>query len=175
MDFDSMNKTSLLGVVAAFVVVTVLIAGCTSGTSPNTVQTQTAGTGKASTPSAAQATPTPGNTTLIITSPTQTTDLYVGDRVTTTGRLVDSKGIGIPNQTITFKSIAHVLGFSTDHPNDPVTTDSTGNFTRVETISAQGAPSFISTVSVEGWIEYAGNALYKPTATPHKTITVHLN
>jgi hypothetical protein len=170
-----MKKTSLLGVVAAFIAVTVLIAGCTSGTSPNTVQTQTAGTGKASAPSAAQVTPTPGNTTLIITSSSPKTDLYVGDQVTTTGRLVDAKGVGIPNQTITFKSVARVLGFTTDHPNDPVTTDSNGNFTRVETISAQGAPSFITTVSVEGWIEYAGNALYKPTATVHKTITVHLN
>jgi hypothetical protein len=169
-----MNKTSLLGVVAAFVVVTVLIAGCTSGTSPNTVQTQTAGTGNASKPSAAQATPTPGNTTLIITSPSQKTDLYAGEQVTTTGRLVDSKGIGIPNQTITFKAVAHVF-IEYTVPDVSVTTDSTGNFTRVETISAQGAPSFITTVSVEGWIEYAGNALYKPTGTAHKTITVHLN
>ena len=165
-----MNKTSLLGVVAAFIAVTVLIAGCTSGTSPNTVQTQTAGTGNVSTPSAAQATPTPGNTTLIITSPSMT-DLYAGDQVTTTGRLVDAKGIGIPNQTITFKSVAHVF-IEYSVPDVSVTTDSNGNFTRVETISAQ---SFIKTVPVEGWIEYAGNALYKPTATPHKTITVHLN
>src|SRR5674536_104092 len=92
-----MGKISMLGATAVIVVVTVLIAGCTNGPSPNTLQTQTAGTG-GSKPAERS------NTTLIITS-SSPTGVYVGDRVVTTGRLVDAKGKGIPNQTL---SLIHI-------------------------------------------------------------------
>jgi len=164
----------LLGAIAAIIAVTVLIAGCTS--LPNPLQTQTAGTGK-NTHNATNVTVNPAersDTTLTITS-SSPTDVHLGDQVVTTGRLVDAKGNGIPNQIITFRSIAHLpLVGSRDVSPGSVTTDSTGAFTKVGTISANGAPSFISTVTVEGWIEYAGNDLYKPATTPLGSVTVHL-
>ena len=63
------------------------------------------------------------NTKLIITS-SSPKDLYLGDHVVTTGRLVDGEGNGIPNQTIVFKSVAHVLGLTHDNPVESATTDS---------------------------------------------------
>jgi hypothetical protein len=164
---------SLLGAIAAIVAVTVLVAGYTS--LPNTPQTQTAGTG-GSTPDATNVTVKPAersNTTLTITS-SSPTDVYLGDHVVTTGRLVDAKGKGIPNQTIIFKSVAQMLGFTYDYPVESVKTNSTGAFEKVGTISAHDAPSFIKEVVVEGWIEYAGNDLYKPATTPRGHVTVHL-
>jgi len=44
------------------------------------------------------------NTKLIVTS-SSPKDLYLGDQVVTTGRLVDGEGNSIPNQTIVFKSV----------------------------------------------------------------------
>lgn len=172
-----MGKISVLGVTAAIVVVTVLIAGCTSGTSPNTLQTQTTGTGGHSKPATINVTVIPAvrsNTTLTITSSSPTA-VYLGDRVVTTGRLVDSKGKGIPNQTIIFKSVAHGLGITYDYPMESVKTNSTGAFKKEGTISApSNAPSFITQVDVEGWIEYAGNDQYTQATTPHEHVTVHL-
>ena len=106
----------------------------------------------------------------------KTDNLYLGDQVVTTGRLVDADGNGIPNQIITFRSIAHVPLFgSRDVSPGSVTTDSTGAFRKVnDPVSSSGAPSFISTVTVEGWIEYAGNDVYQPTSTNHHQVTVHL-
>ena len=162
-----MGKISMLGATAVIVAVTVLIAGCTNGPSPNTLQTQTAGTG-GSKPAERS------NTTLIITS-SSPTDVYVGDRVVTTGRLVDAKGKGIPNQTISFKTVAHVLGTTYDYPVESVNTNSTGAFEKEGTVLApNNAPSFITQVDVEGNIEYAGNDLYKPATTPPGHVTVHL-
>jgi PKD domain len=106
----------------------------------------------------------------------KTDNLYLGDVVVTTGRLVDADGNGIPNQTITFRAIAQVplLG-SRDVSPGSVTTDSTGAFRKVnDPVSANGAPFFISTVTVEGWMEYAGNDVYLPTSTNHHQVTVHL-
>jgi len=106
----------------------------------------------------------------------KTGDLYLGDQVVTTGRLVDADGNGIPNQTITFRAIAQVPLFgSRDVSPGSVTTDSTGAFRKVnDPVSANGAPFFVSTVTVEGWIEYAGNDVYLPTSTNHHQVTVHL-
>ena len=105
----------------------------------------------------------------------KTGDLYLGDQVVTTGRLVDADGNGIPNQTITFRAIAQVPLFgSRDVSQGSVTTDSTGAFRKVNPVSASGAPFFISTVTVEGWIEYAGNDVYQPTSSNHHLVTVHL-
>ena len=106
----------------------------------------------------------------------KTDNLYLGDQVVTTGRLVDADGNGIPNQIITFRSIAHVPLFgSRDVSPGSVTTDSTGAFRKVnDPVSSNGAPSFISTVTVEGWIEYTGNDVYQPTSTNHHQVTVHL-
>ncbi len=117
----------------------------------------------------------PMNTTITDIHASKTDDLYLGDQVVMTGRLVDANGNGIPNQTVEFKAIAHVLGFTQDASAGSATTDSTGTFRKVnDPVSADGAPSFIKTVDVEGWIEYAGNDLYKPTSTPHRDVTVHL-
>ncbi len=117
----------------------------------------------------------PMNTTLTDIQVSKTDDLYLGDQVVMTGRLVDANGNGIPNQTLDFRAIAHVLGFTQDVSTGSATTDSTGAFRKVnDPVSADGAPSFIKTVDIEGWIEYAGNDLYKPTSTPHRDVTVHL-
>ena len=163
----------LLGAIAAIIAVTVFIAGCTS--SPNTLQTQTAGTGK-NTQNATNVTVKPAersDTTLTITS-SSPTDVYPGDRVVTTGRLVDAKGKGIPNQTILFKSVARALGFTYEYPVGSTKTNSTGWFKKEGTISAPKAPPFITEVAVEKWIEYAGNDLYKPATTPLGNVKVHL-
>ncbi|MGZ4947070.1 MAG: PKD domain-containing protein [Halobacteriota archaeon] len=106
----------------------------------------------------------------------KTDNLYLGDVVVTTGRLVDADGNGIPNQIITFRSIARVPLFgSRDVSPGSVMTDSTGAFRKVnDPVSSNGAPSFIGTVTVEGWIEYAGNDVYQPTSTSHHQVTVHL-
>jgi PKD repeat protein len=103
----------------------------------------------------------------------KTDNLYLGDQVVTTGRLVDADGNGIPNQTITFRAIAHVplLG-SRDVSQGSVTTDSTGAFRKVN--DPVSGSSFINTLTVEGWIEYAGNDVYQPTSTSHHQVTVHL-
>ncbi len=258
-----MRKVSLTGVVVTALVGVILIAGCTSTTTPNIPQTQTAGTsrgtsqlpaanagvdqkggvgtvvtldGRKSKASSARGALTyawslssapkgsavrlanqtsdratfvpdkagryvvslvvtdstgaksapdtanitvisaePAVTKLIIDNPSSKTDYYLGDQMTMKGRLVDADGNGIPNQTIRFKSVSRVLGFTYDYPIGPVTTDSTGNFTKVfDPISSQGAPSFIKTVDTESWVYYDGNALYKPTESAHAHVTVHL-
>jgi hypothetical protein len=161
-----MGKSLLgaLGAIAAIIAVTVLIAGCTS--LPNTLNTH----------NATNVTVKPAersNTTLTITS-SSPTDPYLGDQVVTTGRLVDAKGNGIPNQTIIFKDVARALVFTYDYPVESVKTNSTGAFKKVGTVSAHDTPSSIKEVVVEGWIEYAGNDLYKPATTPHRYVTVHL-
>ncbi|MDD1721779.1 MAG: PKD domain-containing protein [Euryarchaeota archaeon] len=259
----SMSKASLTGVIAAFIVAAVLIAGCTSTTSPNTPQTQTAGTGggtnqlpianaganqtgkagtvvtldgrgsgapgggaltyswsfssapknstarlvnntsdrvtftpdkagtyvvslvvkdgagRQSTPDTTNVTVIPAerlSTTLIINDTDSKTDVYLGDQVKVTGRLVDADGNGIPNQTIHFKNVARVLGFTHEEPINDATTDSTGAFTMpYESVTRRDAPSFIKTVEVEAWAVYDGSDLYKPSSTPHKHLTVHLN
>ena len=155
---------SLLGAIAAIIAVTVLIAGCTS--LPNTLNTH----------NATNVTVKPAersNTTLTITS-SSPTDLYLGDQVVTTGRLVDAKGNGIPNQTIIFKDVARALVFTYDYPVESVKTNSTGAFKKVGTVSAHGTSSSIKEVVVEGWAVYAGNDLYKPATTPLGSVTVHL-
>ena len=116
------------------------------------------------------------DTKLIVDNPSSKADYYLGEQMTTKGRLVDADGNGIPNQTIRFKSVSTVLGFTYDYPIEPVTTDSTGAFTKVfDPISAQGAPSFVKTVDTEAWVYYDGNDLYNPTSTPHGHVTVHLS
>jgi len=115
-------------------------------------------------------------TKLIDIQASKTGDLYLGDQVVTTGRLVDANGNGIPNQTITFRAIAQVpLVGSRDVSPGSATTDSTGAFRKVNPpVSANGAPFFITTITVEGWMEYAGNDVYLPTSTNHHQVTVHL-
>ena len=137
------------------------------------------GAGKASAPDLTHITVVPvgrSDTKIIGTSSSATTDLYVGDQVVTSGRLVDAEGNGVPNQTLVFKSIANVPLIGTvNNPDEYVTTDSTGAFTKVTSILAHNAPFFIKTVDVEGWIEYAGNDFYKPTSTSHTHVTIHLS
>jgi hypothetical protein len=189
-----MRRVSLTGVIVTALVGVILIAGCTSTRTPSNPQTQTAGTsqgtsqlstanvtdstGEKSAPATANVTVAsaePAVTKLIIDNPPSKTDYYLGDQITMKGRLVDADGNGIPNQTIRFKSVSRVLGFTYDYPIGPVTTDSTGNFTKVfDPVSSQGAPSFITTVDTESWVYYDGNALYQPTSTPHGHVTVHL-
>jgi K319L-like, PKD domain len=132
--------------------------------------------GKASTSDVTHVTVVPAegsDTKIIVTSASTKKDLYLGDQVTTTGRLVDAEGNGIPNQTILLKSVAHVPIFGDRITEIPVTTDSTGAFTKVTTVSAP-AQSLIQTVNAEAWIEYAGNDFYKPTSTSHSSVTIHL-
>jgi hypothetical protein len=134
-------------------------------------------TGVKSAPDATNVTVLPAersNTTLIVNSSSKT-DLYLGDQSVISGRLVDAEGNGIPNQTISFKNVARVLGFTTDWPMNDTTTDSTGAFRTVtDQVTRHDAPSFITTVDVEAWAVYAGNDLYKPATTPHVRLTVHL-
>ncbi|MGZ4952309.1 MAG: hypothetical protein ACXVJJ_03190, partial [Halobacteriota archaeon] len=111
-------------------------------------------------------------TKLIDIQASKTGDLYLGDQVTTTGRLVDANGNGIPNQQVTFKASVPIMGTITQ---GSATTDSTGAFQHVNTVSANGAPTFLtSTITVTGWIEYAGNGVYQPTSSPPVPVTVHL-
>jgi len=115
------------------------------------------------------------DTKLIVDTPSSKADYYLGEQMTINGRLVDADGNGIANQTIRFKSVSRVLGFTYDYPIEPVTTDSTGAFTKVfDPISAQDAPSFVKTVDTEAWVYYDGNDLYNPTSTTHAHVTVHL-
>ena len=115
------------------------------------------------------------DTKLIVDNPSSKADYYLGEQMTTKGRLVDADGNGIANQTIRFKSVSRVLGFTYDYPIEPVLTDSTGAFTKVfDPISAQGAPSFVKSVDTEAWLYYDGNDLYKPTESAHTHVTVHL-
>lgn len=115
------------------------------------------------------------NMTLTVTSSSKT-DLYLGDQLVISGRLVDAECNGIPNQTISFKAVAHVPLLGTvDWPINGTTTDSSGAFTTVsDPVTGHNAPSFIRDVDVEVWAVYAGNNLYKPAETPHEHLTVHL-
>jgi hypothetical protein len=109
---------------------------------------------------------------LIDIQSSKTGDLYVGDQVVTTGRLVDANGNGIPNQQVTSRAQVPIMGLVTQ---GSATTDSTGAFRLVNTVSTNGAPAFlVSTITVTGWIEYAGNGAYQPTSTPPVPVTVHL-
>ena len=118
------------------------------------------------------------STTFIIDRSTPT-DLYEGDQVTITGRLVDADGNGIPDQTVTLKSMGHAMGQSRTLPDQYATTDSTGGFTLVlgpitaDMAITLGMPSFVKTVQLEAWMEYAGNDVYQPTSIPHEYATVH--
>jgi hypothetical protein len=109
-------------------------------------------------------------TQLIDIQSSKTGDLYAGDQVVTTGRLVDANGNGIPNQQVTFKASVPVLGTISQ---GSATTDSGGGFQHVNTVSAGGLP-LGGTITVYGWIEYAGNDVYQPTSSPHVAETVHL-
>jgi hypothetical protein len=115
-------------------------------------------------------------TQLIDVQSSKTGDLYLGDQVVTTGRLVDADGNGIPNQQVTFRAVASVpvLG-SYDVSQGSATTDSSGAFSKESTVSANGALPLVSTITVTGWIEYAGNDVYLPSSSPHVTVTVHLS
>jgi hypothetical protein len=114
-------------------------------------------------------------TKLIDVQSSQAGDLYLGDQVVTTGRLVDANGNGIPNQPVTFRATASVplLG-SNDVSQGSVMTDSTGAFSKVNSVSANFPLPVISTITVTGWVEYAGNDVYLPTSSPHIANTVHL-
>ncbi|MGZ4920568.1 MAG: hypothetical protein ACXV6L_10270, partial [Halobacteriota archaeon] len=158
-----MNKISVTGAMAVLIIAVVFIAGCVNPLAPSTPQTQTAGTNQAATASAgAKSTSATTNvaavpgqriaTKFVDLQASKTGDLYLGDQIVTTGRLVDANGNGIPNQTVTFRAIAHVFGITQDVSPGSATTDSTGAFKRVETVTSHGAPSFIKTVNSEGWI-----------------------
>ena len=174
-----MDKISVTGAMAVLIVAVVFIAGCVNPLAPSTPQTHTAGANQSVTAkgTTTNVTVAPGQriaTKFVDMQASKTGDLYLGDQVVTTGRLVDANGNGIPNQTVTFRATAHVFGLTRDVSPGSVTTDSTGAFKKVDTVSASGAPSFIQTVTSEGWIEYAGNAIYLPTSTNHHQVTVHL-
>ena len=113
-----------------------------------------------------------GATKLIDIQSSKTGDVYLGDQVVTTGRLVDANGNGIPNQQVTFRASEPIMGTITQ---GSATTDSTGRFQHVNTVSVNGASTFLtSTITVTGWVEYAGNGVYLPTSSPHVPVTVHL-
>jgi hypothetical protein len=98
-------------------------------------------------------------------------DLYVGDVIVTTGRLVDANGNGIPNQQVTFMATVPVLGTISQ---GSTTTDSTGAFQYTHTVSTNGVPSFLlHTMTVTGWVAYAGNGVYLPSNSPQVPETVH--
>jgi hypothetical protein len=85
--------------------------------------------------------------------------------------LVDANGNGIPNQQVTFKASVPVMGTISQ---GSATTDSTGAFQYTHTVSTNGVPSFLlSTITVTGWMEYAGNGVYLSTSSPHVPETVH--
>jgi hypothetical protein len=184
-----MKKQAAMIAICASLLMCVAAAGCTSSTSPSPSAAATANSSsRAATASAnvtvapaATATPTAKAssgrvaTKLIDIQSSKTGDLYLGDQVVTTGRLVDANGNGIPNQPVTFRAIASVpvLG-SNDVSQGSVTTDSSGAFSKVNPVSANGALPVISTITVTGWIEYAGNDVYLPTSSPHVPVTVHL-
>lgn len=131
--------------------------------------------GAASTPDSTNVTVIPlepYNTTLTVQA--SKTDIYLGDHAFISGKLVDADGIGIPNQTISFKTVARVLGFTTDYPLSDTKTGSNGAYTQSEPVTRHGAPSFITDVDVEIWAIYGGNELYKPATSPHIHVTIHL-
>jgi hypothetical protein len=100
----------------------------------------------------------PSNTTL--TAHLSKTDLYAGDTEIISGKLVDADGQGIPNQTISFKLEAHVLGITRDVPVNSTTTDTTGAYTQTtDPVTSNGVPFFITQVNLEGWAIYAGSDL----------------
>jgi hypothetical protein len=174
-----MGKSSLLGAIALIIAVAVFTAGCLSNSSPNTVQTHTVETDTTTagnvngSHNANAITPSkPQNTTL--TLKISQTEVYTGDPVYLSGRLVDANGNGIPNQTISLKNVARVMGFTTDWPMNDTTTDSTGAFTYSEPVTRHDAPSFITEVDLEVWAVFAGNELYNPATSPHISATIHL-
>ncbi|MGB9370829.1 MAG: hypothetical protein WCB79_02700 [Halobacteriota archaeon] len=192
-----MKKQAAMIAICAALLMCVAAAGCTSSTSPSPNAAATANSSShaatanssshaatanssshAATASATvPATPSAkavsgGATKLIDIQSSKTGDLYVGDQVVTTGRLVDANGNGIPNQQVTFMASVPIEGTITQ---GSATTDSTGAFQHVNTVSTNGAPAFlVSTITVTGWIAYAGNGDYQPTSSPHVPVTVHL-
>jgi len=114
----------------------------------------------------------PSNTTL--TAHVSKTNLYVGDTETISGKLVDADGKGIPNQTISFKLEAHVLGITRDVPVNSTTTGATGAYTQTTApVTSNGVPFFITQVNLEGWAVYAGSDFYKPSTTEHAQVVIH--
>ena len=102
------------------------------------------------------------------------TDFNIGDTIVISGRLVDAGGNGLPNQVISFKLEAYVLGSTYDVPINSTTTGSTGAFTQSVPAEGQSAPFFITSVNLEGWAVYAGNDAYKPSTTAHVNMILHL-
>ena len=249
------KKLTLTGITAVVVVATVLVAGCTSSTSPNSTQSQAAGgqlpaanagpdqKGKVSTTvtldgsgsSSSNGAPTydwsfssvPANSSAKLVNPTSVhptftpdkvgtyvarlivgdqtgaqslpssvsilcaplqpsnttltahlskTDLRVGDTEIISGRLVDADGQGIPNQTISFRLEAHVLGVTRDVPVNSTITDANGAFTQTtDPVSSNGVPFFITQVNLEGWAIYTGSELYKPSTTEHVQVVINFS
>ncbi|HYC20789.1 MAG TPA: hypothetical protein VEF35_09310 [Candidatus Bathyarchaeia archaeon] len=193
-----MKKQAAMIAICAALLICVAAAGCTSSTSPSpnaaatanssshaatanssshaatasaTAKASPSATGSPSAKASPSATPTSGATQLIDIQSSPTGDLHAGEQVTTTGRLVDANGNGIPNQQVTFMAQAPIVGTTTQ---GSATTDSTGAFQHVNTVSAGGLP-LSGTITVTGWIEYAGNGVYQPTSSPHVPETVHLS
>jgi len=94
------------------------------------------------------------------------TDVYAGDSVTGSGKLVDAKGRGIPNQAIHIQWQVTAFKGQSD-----ATTDASGNFGETMTV-----PSFpVTQATVTLTAIYSGNAQYAASQSAPVTITAHLS
>jgi hypothetical protein len=99
------------------------------------------------------------------------TDVYAGDSVTGSGKLVDANGNGIPNQVIHIQYQVTAPSKTFSGQKD-ITTDASGNFG--ETMTVPSSSSF-SQATITLTAVYSGNAQYAASQSAPVTITAHLS
>jgi hypothetical protein len=100
------------------------------------------------------------------------TNVYAGDSVTGSGKLVDSNGKGIPNQAIHIQYQVAASSQTYKGQYDATTGDS-GNFGETMTVPSMGGSLPQATVTLTA--VYSGNAQYAASQSAPVTITAHFS
>ena len=95
------------------------------------------------------------------------TNVYAGDSVTGSGKLVDANGKGIPNQAIHIQYQVAASGQTFKGQSD-ATTGASGNFAETMTMPSMRVSATVTLTAV-----YSGNAQYAASQSAPITITAH--
>ena len=111
-----------------------------------------------------------GATATKLTLSVSKTDVYAGDSVTGSGKLVDANGKGIPNQAIHIQWQVTASSQTFKGQSD-AKTDASGNFGEAMTVPSVGVTQATVTLTAV----YSGNAQYAASQSAPVTITAHLS
>jgi hypothetical protein len=115
---------------------------------------------------------TAGATATKLTLSVSKTDVYAGDSVTGSGKLVDANGKGIPNQVIHIQYQVTASSQTFKGQSD-AKTDASGNFGETMTVPSLGVSRTQATVTLTA--VYSGNAQYAASQSAPVTITAHFS